>query len=485
MARLKRIVSAALTAALFLCLFTGQALATSSPSPLPFETDLDGIDRAAQSVLMLDIYDANDELFATGSGFVAFDNYTMVTNYHVIEGADYIIANSDAGYQYFVTKVVAADAQKDIAILEFFSPTDLKPLTLDATTELRRAEPVVAIGSPKGVTNTVSLGNISAMYKDGNVNYIQFTAPISHGSSGGALFNRLGNVIGVTSAYYIDGQNMNVAIDIGEVMALYDRESGNKRVDLSGYAAPGAATPTPEPTITPTPKPAATPTKGPTSTLPSVTGIQISITAKGVDLTWKVVPDALQYNIYRSFSLDGTYSLLKIVQENHYRDASVVPNNTYYYKIRSVRGGDQSDLSEVVTADVPVRPTATPYWEPLIPIEIGDDGYLDQYEGVVQLDPKIVNVSKKTAVDSFTLTFYCRDADNKTIKRNKNGDYYLSRDFQQTIEPEKFIYPGKTVLTGYKDVKYVYVAITQFHTTSGETVKIPEKDWNFLYWTMK
>jgi hypothetical protein len=463
----------------------GQALATSSPSPLPFETDLDGIDKAAQSVLMLDIYDANDDLIATGSGFVAFDNYTMVTNCHVIEGADYIIANSDAGYQYFVTKVIAADAQKDIAILEFFSPTDLTPLTLDATTELRRAESVVAIGSPKAVTNTVSLGNISAMYKNENVNYIQFTAPISHGSSGGALFNSQGNVIGVISAFYTDGQNMNVAVDIGEVMALYDMESGNERVELSGYSAPGAATPTPEPTATPTLKPAATPTERPASTLPEVTGIQVSISEKGVDLTWKAVPRALQYNIYRSLSMDGSYSLLTVVQGNHYCDASVAPGSTYYYRIRSVRGGDQSDLSEVITAAVPVMPTATPYWEPLVPIVIGDDGYIDQNDGVAQLEPKIVNVSKKIAVDSFTLTFYCEDEDNKKLTRNKKGDYYTSRDFEQTIEPDSFIYPGKTVLTGYTGVKYVYVAITQFHTVRGETVKIAEKDWDFWYWTMK
>lgn len=247
MARLKRII-AAMAAAVLLCLCAAPALAASAASSPSFETDLDGIDRAAQSVLMLDIYDEKDALLATGSGFVAFDNYTLVTNFHVIAGAGYIIASSDAGYQYLVTKVVAADQEKDIAILEFFSPTDLVPLPLDATTELRRAEPVVAIGSPKGVTNTVSLGNISAMYKDGNVNYIQFTAPISHGSSGGALFNGRGDVIGVTSAFFSDGQNMNVAIDIGEVMALYDRESGNKRAELSGYAPWSAAsTPAPQP----------------------------------------------------------------------------------------------------------------------------------------------------------------------------------------------------------------------------------------------
>jgi S1-C subfamily serine protease len=161
--------------------FAGQA------QSLPFMEDPDAIDRVVKSILMLEVYDKNDELVATGSGFVAFDNDTLVTNYHVMDDASKIVANSDTGNRYMVTKVIAADPDKDIAILEFSSPADLEPLTLDTETKPRRIDPVVAIGSPKGIAISASKGNISAVYEESSVEYIQFTAPISPGSSGGAL----------------------------------------------------------------------------------------------------------------------------------------------------------------------------------------------------------------------------------------------------------------------------------------------------------
>ena len=131
-----------------------------------FSGDIDAIDRAAKSVLMLEVFDENDQLFATGSGFVAFDNSTLVTNYHVVEDSSWIRANSDDGYQYTVTKIYVADADKDIAICGFEKETDLVPLEFHEGEELKRAQPVVAIGSPKGIKNLVSLGNISALYEE-------------------------------------------------------------------------------------------------------------------------------------------------------------------------------------------------------------------------------------------------------------------------------------------------------------------------------
>ena len=77
-------------------------------------------------------------------------------------------------------------------------------------------EAVVAIGSPLGLQNTVSTGIISAR-RDG---YLQTTAPISHGSSGGALFNMTGQVIGITSAGMEEGANLGFAIPINEVKSL-------------------------------------------------------------------------------------------------------------------------------------------------------------------------------------------------------------------------------------------------------------------------
>ena len=170
-----------------------------------FCNDPDAIETAVQSVLMLEIFDKNNNEIATGSGFLMFDNMTLITNYHVIENASTIIADSDDGYQYFVTKVLIASKENDIAILQFMTPTIMQPLEY-STDSIKRGSSIVAIGSPIGLKNTVSLGNVSSVYNEDGVNWIQFTAPISHGSSGGALLNDNGQVIGITVLLILMGK---------------------------------------------------------------------------------------------------------------------------------------------------------------------------------------------------------------------------------------------------------------------------------------
>lgn len=187
-----------------------------------FSNDPDEIEKAAKSVLKLEVYDFFGRMIKTGSGFVAFDNNTLVTNYHVIENSSKIIANSDDGEQYSIVAVCCCDEDMDIAIVQLEDNFELNPLPLRAEKNLKRSSPVVAIGSPIGIKNTVSIGNISAVYEEDGIPWIQFTAPISQGSSGGALFNDSGEVIGVTSASYTRGQNLNLAINISVAKAMYN-----------------------------------------------------------------------------------------------------------------------------------------------------------------------------------------------------------------------------------------------------------------------
>ena len=211
-----------------LCLILAALLTAGVPAlaeaaeALSFSTDYQGIDDAAQSVLML--YWEDEYYEYSGSAFVAFEEDMLLTNYHVIEGArDRIYAYSDSGEEYVIDRVFAGDRDKDLALVGFSGPTGIPPLNLGDTQGLLRAEPVVAIGSPQGRKNTVSLGNVSGMFEEEGVRYVQFTAPISQGSSGGALFDDRGNVIGITSAYIIDSQNLNLAVDISEATDLYAR----------------------------------------------------------------------------------------------------------------------------------------------------------------------------------------------------------------------------------------------------------------------
>lgn len=220
-----------LLALLAVVLLTGASAACAAG----FSDSPDDIEQAALSVLMLRIYDKDGNETATGSGFVMFDNQTLVTNYHVIDDAYSIVADSDEGYHYDMTHVLIADEPNDIAILRFRAPTNMQPLPYCAD-PVKRGSSVVAIGSPIGLRNTVSTGNVSSVYKEDGVNWIQFTAPISPGSSGGALFNDNGEVIGITSATYKRGQNLNLAVHMSDVLALYARWDGHTAYAVEEYS---------------------------------------------------------------------------------------------------------------------------------------------------------------------------------------------------------------------------------------------------------
>lgn len=190
-----------------------------------FSENPDAVERAADSVFMLEVFSSNRSRIAIGSGFIAFEDNLIVTNNHVIEEAAYIIANSDDDERYQVERIEAADEKLDIAFLRLGKGASYIPLEFDTDTKLKRSMRVVAIGSPAGLMNTISLGNISAFYKDKSKDWIQFTAPISSGSSGGPLLNDAGKVIGVTTATYASAQNVNMAVKAADVVKLYEKWS--------------------------------------------------------------------------------------------------------------------------------------------------------------------------------------------------------------------------------------------------------------------
>ena len=158
---------------------------------------------------------------ATGSGFVIDTEGHLLTNNHVVEGADRIqvkLGSSDTTYQ---AKVVGADPATDLALLEVEAPADqLHPLTLGHSSEMEVGDPVVAIGNPFGLDRTVTSGIVSALQRqieapDGFsiTNVIQTDAAINPGNSGGPLINAAGEVIGINSQIATGGGgNGNVGI---------------------------------------------------------------------------------------------------------------------------------------------------------------------------------------------------------------------------------------------------------------------------------
>jgi len=115
-----------------------------------FTTDSNAIEKAAQSVLMLACSN-KDGSISTGSGFVAFNSQTLVTNCHVMDEAKEIVASDDNGNLYVIDRVYCVSEHMDIAILGFAAPTALRPLPLSTGDDLQRGQPVVTIGSPEGL----------------------------------------------------------------------------------------------------------------------------------------------------------------------------------------------------------------------------------------------------------------------------------------------------------------------------------------------
>ena len=166
----------------------------------------------SQSVLLVNVYDRDKNLLKTGSGFVMFNDETLVTNFHVIKDAHSVEAVDNTDASYSIDGAYAYDVAKDVAILHFSAPSGLPVLEMGDSDAVQVGDEVTAIGSPLGLKNTVSKGIISAVREEQDWYILQTTAPISPGSSGGALFNQKGEVIGTTYAGMASGENLNLAV---------------------------------------------------------------------------------------------------------------------------------------------------------------------------------------------------------------------------------------------------------------------------------
>ena len=167
----------------------------------------------APAVFYVEIYDRDGWCIKTGSGFFLTEDGVAVTNYHVISGAASAwVVLSDTGEEHEVLGVYDCSVEEDWAILQI-EGSGFKTLEVGDQDYDVGGATVYAIGSPLGLQNTISEGIISNPHRmDDGMNYIQMSAAISPGSSGGALLNKYGQVIGITSATYTEGQNLNLAI---------------------------------------------------------------------------------------------------------------------------------------------------------------------------------------------------------------------------------------------------------------------------------
>ncbi len=171
--------------------------------------------------------------FGFASGFLISPTGLLVTNYHVVEDASKIavaLINKKIDI-YEISSVIVTDLYKDIAILRIRGQ-NLPYVTLGDSDLMKVGQKVFAIGNPAGFTNTISDGIISQIRElSEGVKLFQTTVPISMGSSGGALFNEIGEVIGIINTTFLWGQNINFAVPINyvkDLIGLTQNISGGK-----------------------------------------------------------------------------------------------------------------------------------------------------------------------------------------------------------------------------------------------------------------
>ena len=168
-----------------------------------------------------------------GSGFVLTSDGFIMTNAHVVDGADEVVVTL-TDKREFKARIVGADARSDVAVVKI-DASGLPAVKVGDVSRLRVGEWVMAIGSPFGLENTVTAGIVSAKQRDTGdyLPFIQTDVPINPGNSGGPLINMRGEVVGVNSQIYSrSGGSMGISfsIPIDEAVRVADQLRATGRV---------------------------------------------------------------------------------------------------------------------------------------------------------------------------------------------------------------------------------------------------------------
>jgi V8-like Glu-specific endopeptidase len=198
----------------------------------PPRKDIPGIAKTANgAIVSIVMSDKDGHAIAQGSGFLVSNDGRVLTNYHVIKNGSSAIVKLPDGAFFAVDGVLATDKARDIAVIKAHGE-NFRTVTLGDSDGLQVGEEVVAIGNPLSLESTVSNGIVSGIrtVKEEGGKFLQITAPISPGSSGGPLFNMAGEVVGITTLHLEGGENLNFAIPVNEarplLLARFSKVSG-------------------------------------------------------------------------------------------------------------------------------------------------------------------------------------------------------------------------------------------------------------------
>lgn len=180
------------------------------------------------AVVVVEAIDFDGTKTKSGSGVIIKDKGILVTNFHILAGNEKLkLKHKDAEIKY--TEIIGFNVEKDVLILKV-EDVNCAQIKVGISTDLKVGSKVYAIGSPMGLENTLSEGIVGGFRKfdkkENNLEYIQVTAPISPGSSGGAILNANGELVGISTMGYQEGENLGFAIKIEDAL----------NVDLGEYA---------------------------------------------------------------------------------------------------------------------------------------------------------------------------------------------------------------------------------------------------------
>lgn len=201
--------------------------------------------RISPSVFIVESLNSEGDVLAFGSGVAvnlpvegkrrasdAAPDVLVVTNKHVIYGA--VAYRIRKGEKVWKANLVRLDQERDLCALQPETGWTAKPILVRRSSTVKVGERVYAIGAPEGLELTLSEGLVSGLREFENVRVIQTSAPISHGSSGGGLFDSEGRLIGITTFFLKEGQNLNFALPGEWILGLADETAAHFPATASG-----------------------------------------------------------------------------------------------------------------------------------------------------------------------------------------------------------------------------------------------------------
>lgn len=219
-----------------ICICFGPRAAAGQTDAAGDETSLEALaERATRATVLIDVQTPSST--RQGSGFIVESDGLILTNHHVVRDAESARIRMASGDVYDEVVLLAEDPRRDIAVLRV-SGFDLPTLPLGNSDSVSIGAPVVLIGSPHGLENTVSTGIVSGRRQEPEgFQLLQVTAPASQGSSGGAVLASNGDVIGIAVSQLVQGQNLNFAVPINYARGMLRNLDTTSAISLRPVSA--------------------------------------------------------------------------------------------------------------------------------------------------------------------------------------------------------------------------------------------------------